>query len=278
MMLLLAITYIVLVAGCLCAFYFFSDVLNTSDKIAIVVPPVIAVIYSTLQWLYYRNEDRRYKKKEAFDDFDRRFRDLIEYKSNAGYEQKTDNLSWFRIPRIVIGEFRINPFSILRDNMYETKIGEMAFQGVAVSITDKTISLKNEGSFPPEVRYDWIDEQGKQNFDAAYESWFKELDSYFGHYFSSLCDLIRSVEKEPVFDKNNKEFCIRRLKHSLTSSETFCLFYYCLNTKPLCKELKRYVEKYGLFENLSFHCLEDKKMNAGGFYDTSAFGERIIKK
>ena len=274
MRLLLAITYILLGIGFLCAFCFFRQVLETSDKIAIIVPPAIAAIYAHLQCLYYRNEERRHKKEEAFDDFEKRFKDLIESKNSVGYEQKTDSVSWFRIPSISIGEFRISPFKILRDNVYEAKSGVVAFQDEAISISHKTLTIENKGSFPPEVRYDWIDTQGKPNLDDSYGARFQALDSYFGHYFSSLCALIRSVEKEKEFNKDDKEFCITRIKHSLSGGETFCLFYYCLNTKLLCKELKSYVEKYGLFENLSFVCLEDAKMHEGRFYNPSAFGER----
>ena len=274
MFLLLAITYTLLGISLLCAFYFFKPVLETSDKIAIIVPPAIAAIYAHFQYLYYRNEERRHKKEEALDGFEKRFRDLIEFKNSVGFEQKTDNLSWFRIPSINIGEFRTNPFSVLRNNVPETKSGVIAFQDNAVSISHKTLNIESKGSFPPEVRYDWIDAQGNRNLEESYKSRFKMLDDHFGHYFSSLCALIRSVEKEKEFNKDDKEFCITRIRHSLSGGETFCLFYYCMNTNLLCKKLKDYVEKYGLFENLTFICLEDAKMHEGKFYNPSAFGDR----
>lgn len=273
--LLLAITYTLLVAGILCAFYFFREDLETSDKIAIIVPPAIAAIYANFQFIYYRKEKRRYEKEEAFNDFEKRFKDLIESKNSVGYDQQTDNVSWFRIPNIKVGGVRINPFTILRNSVDESKSGVNAFQCEAISISQKTLTVENKG-FPPEVRYDWIDAQGKPNLDDSYESRFEFLDTYFGHYFSSLCSLIRSVEKEKEFNEGDKEFCITRIKHSLSGGEIFCLFYYCLNTKLLCKELKCYVEKYGLFENLSFLCLEDAKMHEGRFYDPSAFGDREV--
>ena len=273
MRLLLAITYTLLGISFLCAFYFFRPVLETSDKIAIIVPPAIAAIYAHFQYLYYRNEERRYKKEEAFNDFEKRFKDLIESKNSVGYDRQTDNVSWFRIPDIKVGGVRINPFTILRNSVDESKSGVNAFQCEAISISQKTLTVENKG-FPPEVRYDWIDAQGKPNLDDSYEFRFKFLDTYFGYYFSSLCSLIRSVEKEKEFNEGDKEFCITRIKHSLSGGEIFCLFYYCLNTKLLCKELKSYVEKYGLFENLSFICLEDKMMHEGKFYNPSAFGER----
>ena len=274
MYILLVITYILLVMGFLCAFCFFRQVLETSDKIAIIVPPAIAAIYAHLQCLYYRNEERRYKKEEALDDFEKRFRDLIESKNSVGFEQKTNNLSWFRIPSISIDKFRTNPFSILRDNVQESKNGVIAFQDKAASISHKTLNIESKGSFPPEVRYDWIDAQGNRNLEESYKSRFEMLDDHFGHYFSSLCALIRSVEKEKEFNKDDKEFCITRIRHSLSGGEIFCLFYYCMNTNLLCKKLKNYVEKYGLFENLTFICVEDAKMHEGKFYNPSAFGDR----
>ena len=276
MRLLLAITYTLLGISFLCAFYFFRPVLETSDKIAIIVPPAIAAIYAHFQYLYYRNEERRYKKEEALNDFEKRFKDLIESKNSVGYEQKTNNVSWFRIPDISIGAVKIRPFTILRDSVPEFKSGVIAFQDKAISISHKTLTVEDKGGFPPEVRYDWIDAQGKQNLDDGYEAWFEQLDSHFGHYFSGLCALIRSVEKEKEFNKDDREFCITRIKHSLSGGEIFCLFYYCMNTELLCKELKCYVEKYGLFENLSFVCLEDAKMHEGRFYDPSAFGDREV--
>ena len=274
MRLLLAITYILLGISFLCAFYFFRHVLETSDKIAIIVPPAIAAIYAHLQCLYYRNEERRHKKEGAFGDFEKRFKDLIESKNSVGYEQKTDSVSWFRIPNISIGEFRISPFKILRDSIYESKSGVIAFQDEAISIFTKHLEISGKGRIPPEVRYGWIDAQGNRNLDESYKTRFLALDSYFGHYFSGLCALIRSVEKEKEFNQDDREFCITRIRHSLSGGETVCLFYYCLNTKLLCKELKCYVEKYGLFENLSFVCLEDEKMHEGRFYEPSAFGDR----
>lgn len=270
---LLVITYILLGISIICA-YFFTQVLETSDKIAIIVPPAIAVLYAHFQYLYYKNEERRYKKEEALNDFEKRFRDLIESKNSVGFEQKTNNVSWFRIPNISIDAVKIRPFTILRDSVPEFKSGAIAFQDRATSMSHKTLTLDGIGSFPPEVRYDWIDAQGKQNLDEGYETWFEQLDGFFGHYFSGLCALIRSVEKEKEFNRLDTELCITRIKHSLSHHEIFCLFYYCMNTKLLCKELKCYVEKYGLFENFSFVCLEDEKMHKGRFYDPSAFGDR----
>lgn len=274
MRLLLVITYILLVIGCLCAFCFFRQILETSDKIAIIVPPAIAAIYAHLQCLYYRNEERRHKKEEALDDFEKRFRDFIESKNSVGFEHETDNLSWFHVPSISIGEFRISPFKILRDNVHKLKSGVIAFQDESLSISHKTLNIENKGSFPPEVRYDWIGAQGKPNLDDSYKRRFELLDAYFGHYFSGLCALIRSVEKEMEFNEGDREFCITRIRHSLSGGEVFCLFYYCMNDNLLCKELKGHVEKYGLFENLSFLCLEDEKMHRGRFYDPRAFGDR----
>ena len=148
MRLLLAITYILLGISFLCAFYFFRHVLETSDKIAIIVPPAIAAIYAHLQCLYYRNEERRHKKEGAFGDFEKRFKDLIESKNSVGYEQKTDSVSWFRIPNISIGKFRISPFKILRDSIYESKSGVIAFQDEAISIFTKHLEISGKGRIP----------------------------------------------------------------------------------------------------------------------------------
>ena len=269
MRLLVVITYILLVIGFLCAFYFFRQILETSDKIAIIVPPAIAAIYAHLQCLYYRNEERRHKKEEALDDFEKRFKDLIESKNSVGFERETDNVPWFRFPGVSIGEFKINPFTISRNNVHKLKSGVIAFQDESISISQNTLN-----NAPPEVRYDWIDAQGKPNLDDSYSDRFEVWDTYFGYYFSGLCALIRSVEKEIEFNESDRMFCITRIRHSLSGGEVFCLFYYCMNDNLLCKELKGHVEKYGLFENLSFLCLEDEKMHRGRFYDPRAFGDR----
>jgi Putative phage abortive infection protein len=90
-----------------------------------------------------------------------------------------------------------------------------------------------------------------------------------GHYFRTLYNIVKFIDRSPVEDKQTY---INILRAQLSSSELNLLFYNCLSDYG-SRKFKPYVEQFGLLENMMLSNLirQDHK----SLYNESAFKSQL---
>ncbi len=90
---------------------------------------------------------------------------------------------------------------------------------------------------------------------AAYDQFTRDRQVSVGHYFRTLYNIVKFVDKSHV---ENKQTYINILRAQLSSLELNLLFYNCISKYGRGKFIPL-VEKYGLLENMDFPSLLDPK-------------------
>ena len=108
--------------------------------------------------------------------------------------------------------------------------------------------------------------------DTYEEEFFSIYQTYIGHYFRHLYNVVKFVHEHEFFDQ--KEFKEKKrytnfIRAQLSSNELGVLFYNCLSDRGA--QFKDLVEKYALFEDLPSKVLIDEEHRK--LYAPSAYGE-----
>ena len=110
-------------------------------------------------------------------------------------------------------------------------------------------------------------------FNDTYEDkFFSIFQTYIGHYFQHLDNVVKFVHEHEFFDE--KEFKEKKrytnfIRAQLSSNELGILFYHGLSDQGA--EFKDLVEKYALFENMPSEVIIDEEHRQ--LYASSAYGE-----
>lgn len=104
---------------------------------------------------------------------------------------------------------------------------------------------------------------------AAYERFVAYRQTYVGHYFRTLCNIIKFISTSEV---GNKQIYINIARAQLSSSELNLLFYNCLS-KYGDEKFKPFVEQFGLLENMTIENLCDQQHRE--LYKESAFKNQL---
>lgn len=107
-----------------------------------------------------------------------------------------------------------------------------------------------------------------KRIDEFYSPFYLENENDLGHYFRSVYNLIKFVDRSNV-DEETKRFYTNLVRAQLSSHELKVLFYNCLSSMGR-KKFKPLVEKYSLLKHFDiescFHGVADKEL-----YSLSAF-------
>ena len=204
---------------------------------------IVAAITLTERYIYYRIGKKATRRATAFSEIDKLLNDFDELKTGLSCETTEETERMGSVSKRV----------------KNTKQGLNVFEDTHQFI------LKP---------HTWIDSDGKICTSPEYEDSFKTMENRLNHYFTFLCNIIRCIEEQKNFDSGDKTFYINRLKWSLSTIELFTLFCFCISENNLPKQLKLYVEKYSLFENMASYLTEEIKSEMGNyrkFYKPSIF-------
>ena len=102
----------------------------------------------------------------------------------------------------------------------------------------------------------------------AYDRFFQNRQSYTGHYFRTLYNIVKFVKNN---DTVSKQLYINLLRAQLSVNELALLFYTCLSDLGR-KKFKDLVEEFALLENLSEGVLMTESHKT--LYDRGAFEEK----
>ena len=111
--------------------------------------------------------------------------------------------------------------------------------------------------------------------DTYEEEFFSRFQTYIGHYFRHLYNVVKFVHEHEYFDE--KEFKEKKrytnfIRAQLSSDELGLLFYNCLSKRGA--KFKDLVEEYALFEDLPSEVLIDEVAEEHRkLYTPSAYGE-----
>ncbi|MEK7760049.1 MAG: putative phage abortive infection protein [Nitrospirota bacterium] len=110
-----------------------------------------------------------------------------------------------------------------------------------------------------------------QRITDAYNQFFGSWQSYTGHYFRTLYNIVKFVKHS---DTTHKQMYMNLLRAQLSVNELALLFYTCLSNLGR-RNFKGLVEEFALLENLSAGVLlrEDHK----DLYARSAFEEQQVQ-
>ncbi len=120
-----------------------------------------------------------------------------------------------------------------------------------------------------------IDENlpNKEVFNDTYEDeFFSQSQTYIGHYFQHLYNVVKFVHEHEFFEQKNYRIKKRYtdfVRAQLSRNELGILFYHGLSDQGA--KFKALVEKYALFENLPSEGLIDEEHRQ--LYAPSAYGE-----
>ena len=107
-----------------------------------------------------------------------------------------------------------------------------------------------------------------KRIETTYSVFFLEHEKDVGHYFRSLYNIVKFVDKSDIKDK---KIYTNLLRAQLSSNELKLLLYNCLSS--LGKEkFKPLVEKYSLLKSVNVRDLLHGESDAE-LYDASAFGK-----
>lgn len=104
---------------------------------------------------------------------------------------------------------------------------------------------------------------------SAYETFAVDRQTYVGHYFRTLYNIIKFIETSKV---ETPQIYVNILRAQLSSSELNLLFYNCLSKYGNMK-FKPYVEQFGLLENMTLSDLARTTHKA--LYNYGAFQSQI---
>ena len=224
-----------------------------------IVIIAIAVAYIIERLIYYWKDRGLQKRKSTIEDFDKMLSDFNVLKDVVASESDTTDTT------ATITDNMNRPLRKRRETIKYFRKGLLVFMDLSLSISDA------------KTRHDWIDAEGNRCFDKFYYDEMSVIEDRLNHYFLNLYDLIKQVEEaeDKILKPKDKAFHIARVRRSLSTHEIMILFYYCLDKKPLCKQLKHYIEKYHLFEGWPFFLFDQESVpkNHFRFYDSSAFGK-----
>ena len=108
--------------------------------------------------------------------------------------------------------------------------------------------------------------------DTYEEEFFSIYQTYIGHYFRHLYNVVKFVHEHEYFDKKKfkeKKRYTNFIRAQLSSNELGVLFYNCLSDRGA--KFKDLVEKYALFEDMPSEVLIDEEHRK--LYALSAYGE-----
>ena len=104
---------------------------------------------------------------------------------------------------------------------------------------------------------------------AAYERFAAYRQATVGHYFRTLYNIVKFIDRSQV---EEKQTYINILRAQLSSSELNLLFYNCLSNYGNQK-FKRYVHQFGLLENMILSSLI--RQGHKDLYNESAFNSSV---
>jgi len=119
--------------------------------------------------------------------------------------------------------------------------------------------------------FDWIIENLKrrpQIVEDNYNRVFSNYQSYVGHYFWHLYNVVNFVDQSDQ-EVEAKEFYTDLIRGQLSNNELGVLFYLGLSDRGA--KFKDLVEKYALFEDMPSDVLIDEEHRK--IYAPSAYGE-----
>lgn len=123
--------------------------------------------------------------------------------------------------------------------------------------------LRNEYNPPAKAFY------GEHDFQAAYEAFYQEHNSELGHYFRTIYNIVKFVDRSEM---ENKNFYTNILRAQLSDAEVGLLFHNGLSPRGRAK-FKPLIEKYGLLKNVSDQDILDIALKEQ--YEKSAFGKQF---
>lgn len=107
---------------------------------------------------------------------------------------------------------------------------------------------------------------GGHDFEASYESFYKDHNTELGHYFRMLYNIVAFIDGSEV---ENQKFYAKILRAQLSDAEVAILFYNGLSQHGI-KKFKPLMERYGLLKNLNDRDIFTPELKAR--YAPSAFG------
>ncbi len=113
------------------------------------------------------------------------------------------------------------------------------------------------------------DEEEIQIIDEEYNKLYRYYQSYLGHYFRNLYNIVKFIETSEIPDK---KFYTNLVRAQLSSSELNLLFYNCLSIYGR-EKFKPLVEKYALLKNMEDGTLLNIRHKR--FYKACAFAASI---
>jgi hypothetical protein len=110
------------------------------------------------------------------------------------------------------------------------------------------------------------DEVGIENLRQKYAIFYEKYGHEVGHYFRTLYNLVKLVERSTVEDKR---FYTNIIRAQLSDQELALLFYNCLSMYG-SQKFKPLVEKYALLKNMPPQTLINPEHR--NLYSPTAFG------
>lgn len=101
----------------------------------------------------------------------------------------------------------------------------------------------------------------------AYEDFYERAQGDVGHYFRTLYNLVKLVDRSSVVDKH---FYTNLIRAQLSNQETLLLFYNCSSGAGL-EKFKPLVERYALLKNMP----RDQLLSSAhlNWFEPGAFGK-----
>jgi Putative phage abortive infection protein len=118
------------------------------------------------------------------------------------------------------------------------------------------------------VNHETPDAPEAEKIRIAYAKFFQSWQSFTGHYFRTLYNIVKFVKNN---DTASKQIYMNLLRAQLSVNELALLFYTCLSDLGR-KKFKGLVEEFALLENLGDGVL--MKENHRSLYDRGAFEEK----
>lgn len=108
-------------------------------------------------------------------------------------------------------------------------------------------------------------------FQIAYEEFYDRWNKDLGHYYRTIFNIVKFIDKTEFMDFEQKKFYSNILRAQLSDAEAALLFHNGLSRHGR-EKFKPYMEKYGLLKNVNDKDLLDVARR--GEYAADAFGVR----
>ncbi|MUV15285.1 putative phage abortive infection protein [Noviluteimonas gilva] len=178
-------------------------------------------------------------------------------------QMRTDSFenSFFRVLG-VFGDIVASIDLIKRESGVVTTSGRDCFGVFYDRLENRYASLRRSGYFE--------ELSDRQIAERAYKHVYTESHGDVGHYFRTLYNLVKLVDRSAVDDKH---FYTNLIRAQLSNQETLLLFYNCAcgDGRPKFEPL---VERYALLKNMPRERLIDQ--NHIGWFEPSAFGKEFM--